>query len=99
MPNLKRKNLDPDPFQQFNLWFSEAKAADPRFPNAMGLATADKDGQPSVRMVLLLPSFRGGFRLIPKEYEFWQDQPDRLHDRFRYGRSSNGDWQLVRLSP
>ncbi len=42
-----------DPFALFDAWFAEAKAAEPNDPEAMALATAASDGQPSVRMVLL----------------------------------------------
>ena len=42
-----------DPFALFDAWFAEAKAAEPNDPEAMALATADADGMPSVRMVLL----------------------------------------------
>lgn len=42
-----------DPFALFELWFSEARKTEPNDSNAMALATANADGQPSVRMVLL----------------------------------------------
>ena len=42
-----------DPYTLFDGWFAEAQASEPNDPNAMALATADADGQPSVRMVLL----------------------------------------------
>ena len=42
-----------DPFALFDAWFAEAKAAEPNDPEAMALATAAADGQPSLRMVLL----------------------------------------------
>ena len=42
-----------DPFQLFDEWFAEAKAAEPNDPEAMALATAAPNGMPSVRMVLL----------------------------------------------
>ena len=42
-----------DPFDLFHEWMEEAQASEPNDPNAMALATADADGQPSVRMVLL----------------------------------------------
>jgi pyridoxamine 5'-phosphate oxidase len=41
----------------------------------------------------------GGFRLVPREIEFWQGRPDRLHDRFAYVRAANGEWTRSRLSP
>jgi pyridoxamine 5'-phosphate oxidase len=42
-----------DPLALFDTWLAEAIAAEPNDPNAMALATADADGRPSVRMVLL----------------------------------------------
>ena len=42
-----------DPFALFEEWYGEAKAGEPNDANAMALATATKDGRPSVRMVLL----------------------------------------------
>ncbi len=42
-----------DPIALFDAWFAEAKASEPNDPNAMALATADAEGRPSVRMVLL----------------------------------------------
>ncbi|MFT6293188.1 MAG: pyridoxamine 5'-phosphate oxidase [Ilumatobacter sp.] len=46
------------------------------------------------------PGFWGGWRLIPTEWEFWQGQPSRLHDRLRY-RDGNQDaaWVIERLAP
>ncbi len=45
-----------------------------------------------------LPSFWGGFRVVPAEIEFWQGQESRLHDRFAYTRASGG-WRMERLAP
>jgi pyridoxamine 5'-phosphate oxidase len=45
------------------------------------------------------PPHWGGFRVIPKEIEFWQGRPSRLHDRLLYTRLDNGDWKIERLSP
>jgi len=50
-----------DPFVLFDQWFAEAKASEPNDPNAMALATADADGRPSVRMVLLKGHGPDGF--------------------------------------
>jgi pyridoxamine 5'-phosphate oxidase len=45
-----------------------------------------------------LPSFWGGYRVVPHRIEFWQGRPSRLHDRFEYLRSDNG-WTIQRLQP
>lgn len=42
-----------DPFALLTRWMAEAEEAEPNDPNAMALATADAEGRPSVRMVLL----------------------------------------------
>lgn len=46
-----------------------------------------------------LPSFWGGYRVVPTAIEFWQGGPARLHDRFLYSRTAGSDWQIDRLSP
>ena len=50
-----------DPFALFEEWFAEARASEPNDPEAMALATADKVGNPSVRMVLLKSHGPEGF--------------------------------------
>src|SRR5262249_25323336 len=47
--------------RQFERWFGEAVTYDAGEPNAMALATATRDGRPSVRMVLLRGVGHGGF--------------------------------------
>lgn len=42
-----------NPHALFEQWYAEAKASEPNDPSAMALATADAEGRPSVRMVLL----------------------------------------------
>jgi pyridoxamine 5'-phosphate oxidase len=44
------------------------------------------------------PPWWGGYVLRPDMVEFWQNRPNRLHDRLRY-RRSDGEWVLERLSP
>ncbi len=199
--SLSEKDLEQNPFKQFEKWFEEAKAAGIEEPNAMALATATKDAKPSIRTVLLkgvdergfvfytnyesrkgkelaenpnaalcfhwqplerqvsimgmvekvsreeseayfrsrpltsrygawashqseviagkaellkraaemalkyptgdvpCPPFWGGYRLLPNEIQFWQGQPSRLHDRFRYLKQPDGTWKIDRLSP
>lgn len=46
-----------------------------------------------------LPSFWGGYRVVPETLEFWQGGPARVHDRFLYTRQTNDTWQIDRLSP
>jgi pyridoxamine 5'-phosphate oxidase len=47
-----------------------------------------------------LPPFWGGYRVAPDEFEFWQHRDDRLHDRLRYRRASDGvNWVIDRLQP
>ncbi|MGH3022895.1 MAG: pyridoxamine 5'-phosphate oxidase [Gaiellaceae bacterium] len=193
-------DLLPDPFAQFDRWFEEARAAGVAMPEAMTLATADSEGRPSARTVLLkradadgfrffsnvesrkgreladnpraalvfhwaqeprrqvtvaggvellpraeseayfrtrppgsrlgawasrqstvvpdretlerafaeaeaehgddppLPPWWGGYLLRPERFEFWQNRPNRLHDRFRYTRAGDS-WRLERLAP
>lgn len=50
---LRRSDLDPDPFRQFDLWFEAALAGGFQDANAMMLATANRKGEPSARVVLL----------------------------------------------
>lgn len=46
-----------------------------------------------------LPSFWGGYRVVPEEIEFWQGRRNRLHDRFVYKRQEDGSWSIDRLAP
>lgn len=162
---LHRKDLAENPFEQFQTWFEQALKADIPEPNAFSLATADAQGRPSLRTVLLkyfdrtgfvfftnygshkardieenpqvcmmlpwvmlerqiiiygkavkvsraeslknkfskgeipLPSFWGGYRIIPDTFEFWQGGPGRVHDRFMYKLQENGSWTIERLQP
>ncbi|AXI81361.1 pyridoxamine 5'-phosphate oxidase [Peterkaempfera bronchialis] len=50
---LAEHELAHDPMAQFGRWFAEAEAAGIHEPNAMVLSTADADGRPSARTVLL----------------------------------------------
>lgn len=59
--SLSERDVDANPFHQFDKWFAQAKNAGLVEPNAMALATATADGAPSVRMVLLKGADERGF--------------------------------------
>jgi pyridoxamine 5'-phosphate oxidase len=46
-----------------------------------------------------LPSFWGGYRVVPDQVEFWQGRTNRLHDRFEYTKMPDGTWTIERLAP
>ena len=50
-----------NPIELFKIWMEEAKVSEPNDPNALALATADKNAIPSVRMVLLKDFSNEGF--------------------------------------
>jgi pyridoxamine 5'-phosphate oxidase len=198
---LHRRDLKPDPYDQFELWFEQACRSGITEPNAMSLATVGTEGRPTLRTVLLkkwdrtgfvfftnvesrksrqltanpnvsllfpwlalqrqvaitgtaeriptsevvayfvtrpfgsqlaawaspqssvistrslleakwdemkrkfregqvpLPSFWGGYRVVPRDFEFWQGRHSRLHDRFLYTPQAEGGWHIDRLAP
>ena len=199
--NLSKEDLESNPILQFEKWFGQANEGGISMVNSMSLATVSKDGQPSLRTVLLkyfdekgfvfytnyeskkakdieqnpkvallffwkelerqikitgsvskistadsmkyflsrpkgsqigawvsnqsgvissrqvllskfeelkrkfkykevpLPSFWGGYKVEPDNFEFWQGRVHRLHDRFYYSKSQDGNWQIERLAP
>jgi pyridoxamine 5'-phosphate oxidase len=50
-----------DPLALFHVWMDEAKKSEPNDADAMALATADANGRPNVRMVLLKQADASGF--------------------------------------
>ena len=59
---LNKSFKDEDnPISLFKIWFEEAKKSELNDPNALSLATSDKNGVPSVRMVLLKSFDNSGF--------------------------------------
>ena len=58
---LDEDNIEKNPFDQFENWFSDVTAAGIDLPDAMTLATATPDGIPSARMVVLRGFDANGF--------------------------------------
>lgn len=61
LESLSETDVAPDPFVQFQNWFTEALNSQLIEPNAMTLATATKIGRPSARTVLLKDMDARGF--------------------------------------
>ena len=62
-----------DPIQLFKVWMDEAKKTEPNDPNALSLATSDKKGTPSVRIVL--SGQKKGFFVITLSSHFLVSHP------------------------
>jgi pyridoxamine 5'-phosphate oxidase len=45
------------------------------------------------------PPYWSGYRIHPKEFEFWQLRVSRLHDRIAYRPDAGGGWVRLRLYP
>jgi pyridoxamine 5'-phosphate oxidase len=58
---LREQDVDGDPLRQFLAWYEQAQASGMRMPEAAAVATADADGAPSVRMVLVKGFDERGF--------------------------------------
>ena len=52
------------------------------------------DGQPVPR-----PPHWGGYRIVPRTIEFWQDRPHRLHERRKFLVRDDGSWNEGLLFP
>ena len=61
LKRLDESDVDADPFKQFHAWLKEALAAQVPEPTAMTLATADDEGSPSARIMLLKALDERGF--------------------------------------
>ena len=60
---------------------------------ALDEAYAEMEARWPAGVEIPLPDFWGGYRLAPRECEFWQGRQGRLHDRFRYV-PSRGRWTM-----
>ncbi|MAC46499.1 pyridoxamine 5'-phosphate oxidase [Oceanospirillum beijerinckii] len=81
---------------QLGAWVSKQSTAIPNrewLSNRCDELTAQYEGKDIPR-----PPHWGGYRIVPDLFEFWQGQPSRLHDRFRYTIEANG-WNIQRLCP
>ncbi|MBI4945733.1 MAG: pyridoxamine 5'-phosphate oxidase [Bacteroidetes bacterium] len=45
------------------------------------------------------PANWGGYRFVPKYFEFWYGRESRLHDRIIFTKQKSGKWKIERLSP
>lgn len=45
------------------------------------------------------PPHWSGFRVVPDNFEFWQNMPFRLHDRTIYTHRADGGWSVGKLFP
>ena len=45
------------------------------------------------------PKHWSGWNLTPHEIEFWLDGEDRIHERLRYTKKDNNNWEKNLLSP
>jgi len=61
LKSLDQKDVLENPFEQFSVWFEEAMHSKLPEPNALILATATKEGIPSVRALLLKGFDEKGF--------------------------------------
>ena len=59
--SLTEADVEKDPIAQFAKWFTDAMSAQLYEPNVMTLATADRNGKPSARIVLLKGFDENGF--------------------------------------
>lgn len=61
LQSLDIQDVSENPMSQFDTWFQEALQSDLREPNAMVVATSDKNNMPSARVVLLKGVSERGF--------------------------------------
>ena len=68
-------------------------------PNREGVEKAYADAEERFGDDPPLPPWWGGYVLEPEAFEFWENRPNRLHERLRYTREQGGGWKPERLSP
>ncbi|WP_245602507.1 pyridoxamine 5'-phosphate oxidase [Solirubrobacter soli] len=80
---------------QLGAWASRQSEV---IPDREWLETRLRELDASYPATVPRPPHWGGFRLLPSAIEFWQGQPNRLHDRELWTRAEGG-WVSTRLSP
>jgi len=45
------------------------------------------------------PDYWSGWNLAPKNIEFWLHADNRIHERLKYSKDNNGNWNKFLLSP
>jgi pyridoxamine 5'-phosphate oxidase len=94
-----------DPLATFHEWFDEARAAGVEVPEVMTLATADAEGRPSARMLLLKSADEAGFTFFTgyesrKGHELAENPHAALVFYWRpLGRQVRVEGAVRRLSP
>jgi pyridoxamine 5'-phosphate oxidase len=82
---------------QIGAWSSEQSAeieSKETLTDQFDYYTRKFEGMPVER-----PPFWGGLRVVPDRIEFWQGQPNRMHDRLVYLMNDDKKWEQKRLSP
>ena len=59
--SLSEEDVQPNPIDQFKIWFEQAQHAELPEPNAMTVASVDQNGKPSARVVLIKEVTQKGF--------------------------------------
>ncbi len=60
----------------------------------------DWERSSATSVLIPTPPEWGGFRVRPRQFEFWQGRPGRLHDRFRYWQVESAEgWRVERIMP
>jgi len=85
---------------QIGAWASAQSepVADRGVLDAQQAAAEERFGLDPTADLIPRPPHWGGYRVGIDRIEFWQGQPDRLHDRFEYTPAPAG-WEITRLSP
>ena len=70
------------------------------FRSLLDLSRIESGGwRPNAQPVDARPPYWGGYRLVPRIFEFWQDRPHRLHERRVFLARGDGSWDQGLLYP